>query len=128
MESGKVLTPTELTELYVEYKAALLDVELAETLRDSGSKDAATWESNAEQRVSDAVSDVDALKINAFLASTMIADRYEIIGRLRSQERPVSWTKIGEILGMSKQAAQQWYEHYNLRPRIENPTRRPEHS
>lgn len=124
MESEKVLTPTELTELYVEYKAALLDVELAETLRDSGSKDAATWEANSEKRVAGAVSDVDALEINAFLASTMIADRYAIIGRLRSQERPVAWSKIGEILGMSKQAAQQWYDTYNLRPRIENPTRR----
>lgn len=128
MESEKALTPTELTELYVEYKAALLDVELAETLRDSGSKDAATWEANSERRIADAVSDIDALEINAFLASTMIADRYAIIGRLRSQERPVPWSKIGEILGMSKQAAQQWYDTYNLRPRIENPTRRPEHS
>jgi hypothetical protein len=124
MESEKALTPTELTELYVEYKAALLDVELAETLRDSGSKDAPTWESNSEKRVADAVSDVDALEINAYLASTMIADRYAIIGRLRSEERPVPWSKIGEILGMSKQAAQQWYDTYNLRPRIENPTRK----
>ncbi|MCJ0894391.1 hypothetical protein [Rhodococcus sp. ARC_M5] len=124
MESEKALTPTELTELYVEYKAALLDVELAETLRDSGSRDAAIWESNSEKRVADAVSDVDALEINAYLASTMIADRYAIIGRLRSQERPVPWSKIGEILGMSKQAAQQWYDTYNLRPRIENPTRK----
>ncbi|MCX6489393.1 MAG: hypothetical protein NTX68_00195 [Rhodococcus sp.] len=124
MESEKALTPTELTELYIEYKAALLDVELAETLRDSGSKDAATWESNSGKRVADAVSDVDALEINAYLASTMIADRYAIIGRLRSQERPVPWSKIGEILGMSKQAAQQWYDTYNLRPRIQNPTRK----
>ena len=124
MESEKALTPTELTELYVEYKAALLDVELAETLRDSGSRDAAIWESNSDKRVADAVSDVDALEINAYLASTMIADRYAIIGRLRSQERPVPWSKIGEILGMSKQAAQQWYDTYNLRPRIENPTRK----
>lgn len=124
MESEKALTPTELTELYIEYKAALLDVELAETLRDSGSRDAAIWESNSEKRVADAVSDVDALEINAYLASTMIADRYAIIGRLRSQERPVPWSKIGEILGMSKQAAQQWYDTYNLRPRIENPTRK----
>lgn len=124
MESEKALTPTELTELYIEYKAALLDVELAETLRDSGSKDAETWELNSEKRVADAVSDVDALEINAYLASTMIADRYAIIGRLRSQERPVPWSKIGEILGMSKQAAQQWYDTYNLRPRIENPTRK----
>jgi hypothetical protein len=128
MESEKVLTPTELTERYVEYKAALLDVELADTLRDSGSKDAATWEANSKKRVAHAVSDVDALEINAFLASSMIADRYAIIGRLRSQERPVPWSKIGEILGMSKQAAQQWYDTYNLRPRIENPTRRPEHA
>lgn len=124
MESEKVLTPTELTELYVEYKAALLDVELAETLRDSGSKDAATWERNSELRMADAVSDVDALEINAYLASSMIADRYAIIGRLRSRERPVPWSKIGEILGMSKQAAQQWYDTFNLRPRIENPTRK----
>lgn len=124
MESEKVLTPTELTELYVEYKAALLDVELAEMVREQGSKDASTWEENSGRRMADAVSDVDALEINAFLASTMIADRYAIIGRLRSQERPVPWSKIGEILGMSKQAAQQWYDTYNLRPRIENPTRR----
>lgn len=124
MESERVLTPTELTELYVEYKAALLDVELAEMVREQGSKDAANWEANSERRMDGAVSDVDALEINAFLASTMIADRYAIIGRLRTQERPVSWSKIGEILGMSKQAAQQWYDTYNLRPRIENPTRR----
>ncbi|KZF07759.1 hypothetical protein A2J03_22220 [Rhodococcus sp. EPR-157] len=123
MESEKVLTAPELTALYDEYKAALLDIELAETLRESGNKDAATWEANSEQRMADAVSDIDALEINAFLASTMIADRYAIIGRLRSQERPVPWSKIGEILGMSKQAAQQWYGTYNLRPRTQNPTR-----
>jgi hypothetical protein len=128
MESEKVLTPTELTELYVEYKAALLDVELAEMVREQGSKDAASWEVNSEQRMAAAVSDVDALEINAFLASAMIADRYAIIGRLRSQDRPVPWSKIGEILGMSKQAAQQWYDTYNLRPRIENPTRRADPS
>ncbi|OZF42583.1 hypothetical protein CH293_26230 [Rhodococcus sp. 14-2470-1b] len=128
MESENVLTPTELTELYVEYKAALLDVELAEMVREQGSKDAASWEVNSEQRMAAAVSDVDALEINAFLASTMIADRYAIIGRLRSQDRPVPWSKIGEILGMSKQAAQQWYDTYNLRPRIENPTRRADPS
>jgi hypothetical protein len=74
--------------------------------------------------MADAVSDVDALEINAYLASSMIADRYAIIGRLRSRERPVPWSKIGEILGMSKQAAQQWYDTFNLRPRIENPTRK----
>nr|WP_181715722.1 hypothetical protein [Cryobacterium sp.]QJS06169.1 hypothetical protein [Cryobacterium sp.] len=124
MESENVLTPTELTELYVEYKAALLDVELAEMVRERGSKDAATWEANSERRMAGAVSDVDALEINAFLASTMIADRYAIIGRLRSQERPVPWSKIGEILGMSKQAAQQWYDTYNLRSPVQNPTRR----
>lgn len=124
MESEKVLTAPELTALYDEYKAALLDIELAETLRESGNKDAATWEANSEQRMADAVSDIDALEINAFLASTMIADRYAIIGRLRSQDRPVPWSKIGEILGMSKQAAQQWYGTYNLRPRTQNPTRR----
>lgn len=123
MESEKVLTPTELTELYVEYKAALLDVELAQMVREQGGKDAGTWVKNADQRIVDAVSDVDALEINAFLASTMIADRYAIIGRLRSQERPVPWSKIGEILGMSKQAAQQWYDTYNLRSPVRNPTR-----
>ncbi|MCJ0980592.1 hypothetical protein O4160_13625 [Rhodococcus sp. IEGM 1401] len=124
MESEKVLTPTELTELYVQYKDALVDVDLAEMVHEQGRKDAGTWTANAQRRMDDAVSDVDALEINAFLASTMIADRYAIIGRLRSQERPVPWSKIGEILGMSKQAAQQWYDTYNLRPRIENPTRR----
>ncbi len=123
MESDKVLTPTELTELYVEYQAALQDVELAEMVREQGSKDAGTWVKNADQRMADAVSDVDALEINAFLASTMIADRYAIIGRLRGQGRPVPWSKIGEILGMSKQAAQQWYDTYNLRSPVQNPTR-----
>ncbi|MFY2787435.1 hypothetical protein [Rhodococcus sp. MALMAid1271] len=123
MESESVLTPTELTALYVEYKAALLDVELAEIVREQGSKDAATWVKNSERRMGEAVSDVDALEINAFLASTMIADRYAIIGRLRSQERPLPWSKIGEILGMSKQAAQQWYDTYNLRSPVQNPTK-----
>ena len=93
-------------------------------VREQGSKDAASWEVNSEQRMAAAVSDVDALEINAFLASTMIADRYAIIGRLRSQDRPVPWSKIGEILGMSKQAAQQWYDTYNLRSPVQNPTRR----
>ena len=124
MESEKVLTPTELTELYVQYNDALVDVDLAQMVREQGSKDAATWEANAERGMDAAISDVDALEINAFLVSMMTSDRYAIIGRLRGRERPVPWSKIGEILGMSKQAAQQWYDTYNLRPRIENPTRK----
>ncbi|MDV8078050.1 hypothetical protein R4P47_15915 [Rhodococcus sp. IEGM 1370] len=124
MESEKVLTPTELTELYVRYNDALVDVDLAQMVREQGSKDAATWEANAERGLAAAISDVDALEINAFLVSMMTSDRYAIIKRLRGRERPVPWSKIGEILGMSKQAAQQWYDTYNLRPRIENPTRK----
>lgn len=128
MESEKVLTPTELTELYVRYNDALVDVDLAQMVREQGREDAATWVANAERGMAAAISDVDALEINAFLVSTMTSDRYAIIKRLRGRERPVPWSKIGEILGMSKQAAQQWYDTYNLRPRIENPTRKPKHS
>ncbi|CAH0299226.1 hypothetical protein HQO27_20605 [Rhodococcus fascians] len=124
MESEKVLTPTELTELYVRYNDALVDVDLAQMVREQGREDAATWVANAERGMAAAISDVDALEINAFLVSTMTSDRYAIIKRLRGRERPVPWSKIGEILGMSKQAAQQWYDTYNLRPRIENPTRK----
>ena len=124
MESEKVLTPTELTELYVRYNDALVDVDLAQMVREHGREDAATWVANAERGMAAAISDVDALEINAFLVSTMTSDRYAIIKRLRGRERPVPWSKIGEILGMSKQAAQQWYDTYNLRPRIENPTRK----
>ncbi|QII03767.1 hypothetical protein BH92_27335 (plasmid) [Rhodococcoides fascians A21d2] len=124
MKSEKVLTPAELTAMYDEYNAAIAAVDLAEGVREIRVKDAPKWIADAAQRRSEAISDFDALEINAFLASTMIADRYEIISRLRKQAPPVSWSKIGGVLGMSKQAAQQWYEHFNLRPRIENPTRK----
>lgn len=122
MESEKILTPTELTELYVQYKDALVGVDLAEMVREQGRKDAEVWVGDANKAMADAVSDVDALEINAYLASTMIADRYAIVKRLRAQDRPVPWSRIGKILGMSKQAAQQWYDTYNLRSPIENPT------
>lgn len=123
MKSERVLTQTELTDLYVQYNDALVGVDLAEMVREQGSKDAATWEANAERGMAAAISDADALEINAFLVSTMISDRYAIIKRLRNRERPLPWSKIGEMLGMSKQAAQQWHDTYNLRPRIPNPTK-----
>ena len=122
MESEKRLSAAELTAMYDEYTAALAAVELAEGVRELGRKDAARWVADAAQRRSEAVSDFDALEIKAFLASTMIADRYAIIGRLRSQNPPVAWSKIGDVLGMSKQAVHQWYGTYNLRPAVKNPT------
>lgn len=122
MESKKKLTAAELTAMYDEYKAALLGIELAEMGQELGHKGAAQKANAAAQRLDDAVSDFDALEINAFLASTMIADRYAIIERLRSQNPPTAWSKIGDVLGMSKQAVHQWYGDYNLRPRVKNPT------
>lgn len=122
MESEKKLTAAELTAMYDEYNAAIAAVDLADGVRELGRKDAPKWIADATQRRSEAVSDFDALEINAFLASTMIADRYAIIERLRSQNPPVQWSKIGDVLGMSKQAVHQWYGGYNLRPRVKNPT------
>ncbi|MDJ0362039.1 hypothetical protein [Rhodococcus sp. H29-C3] len=122
MNSMKKLTAAELSAMYDEYNAALAAVELAEGVRNLGRKDAEKWITDAERRRIEAVSDFDALEINAFLASTMIADRYAIIERLRSASPPVPWSKIGDVLGMSKQAVHQWYGGYNLRPRMKNPT------
>lgn len=122
MESEKTLTAAELAALYDEYRAALGEVELAEEVLELGRKDAPKWIADATQRRNEAVSDFDALEINAFLASTMIADRYAIIERLRSQSPPTAWSKIGDVLGMSKQAVHQWYGDYNLRRRVKNPT------
>ncbi|OAK53831.1 hypothetical protein [Rhodococcoides kyotonense] len=122
MDSEKKLTAAELTAMYDEYKAALDAVELAEGVRELGRTDAPKWIADAAHRRREAVSDFEALEINAFLASTMIADRYAIIERLRSQSPPTAWSKIGDVLGMSKQAVHQWYGGYNLRPRVKNPT------
>lgn len=122
MESGKVLTATELTAMYDEYNAALEGVDLAEAGLELGYKGSTQRADAAAQRKDNAVSDFDALEINAFLASALIADRYAIVGRLRSQNPPVPWSKIGDVLGMSKQAVHQWYGTFNLRPRVRNPT------
>lgn len=121
MESTEYLDAAELMALYTEYQAALQDVELAESAVEVKLKGAKAMQERADARVENAISDLDALEVNAFLASTLLADRFAIVTRLREQQ--VSWAKIGTILGMSRQAAQQWHDYFHLRPRAVNPTR-----
>ncbi|OZC83439.1 hypothetical protein CH282_15925 [Rhodococcus sp. 06-418-1B] len=121
MESTEYLDAAELMKLYTEYQAALQDVELAEAAVETKLRGAKAMSERAAVRSENSISDLDALEVNAFLASTLLADRFAIVSRLREQQ--VSWAKIGTILGMSRQAAQQWHDYFHLRPRAVNPTR-----
>ncbi|MBY6414825.1 hypothetical protein HQ346_24800 [Rhodococcus sp. BP-252] len=121
MESSEYIEAPELMSLYTDYKAALRDLALADMAVEKQYRDGPEMKRSADQRVEDALSDLDALEVNAFLASTLLADRFAIVTRLREQQ--VSWAKIGTILGISRQAAQQWHDYFHLRPRAENPTR-----
>jgi hypothetical protein len=121
MESTEYLDAPELMALYTEYQEALQDVDLANSAVESKLRGAKAMQQRAAERVENGLSDLDALEVNAFLASTLLADRFAIVTRLREQQ--VSWARIGTILGMSRQAAQQWHDYFHLRPRAANPTR-----
>lgn len=121
MESTEYLDEAELMALYAEYDAALQDVQIADAAAEQKLKGAKAMQHRAAERVENGLSDLDALEVNVFLASSLLADRFAIVTRLREQQ--VSWAKIGEILGMSRQAAQQWHDYFHLRPRAANPTK-----
>ena len=53
------------------------------------------------------MSALDALAVNRELVDLLIARRWYVIRDAR--EAGASWSQIGAALGMSKQAAQDWY-------------------
>ncbi|MDJ0363112.1 hypothetical protein [Rhodococcus sp. H29-C3] len=122
MESEKKLEPSELLALYGIYDAAQVTADMAETMQINGHESAEKWKAIASRRLADAVSDADALEINVFLASSLLADRFAIVRRLREQDPPMPWSKIGGMLGMTKQSAHEWFAGGNIRPRADNPT------
>lgn len=123
MKSERVLEAHELMALYGAYDAAHTTAEMTTAFMGGGSAAAEKWQKDAANQLDAAISDEDALRINVFLASSLLADRFAIVRRLREQEPPVSWSRIGAVLGMSKQAANEWFLNGNIRPRAVNPTK-----
>lgn len=117
-----MLEPSELLALYSTYDAAHITADMAETMQINGHENAEKWQAIANRRLAAAMSDADALEINVFLASSLLADRFAIVRRLREQDPPTPWSKIGAMMGMSKQSAHEWFAGGNIRPRTDNPT------
>lgn len=55
------------------------------------------------------VSALDALEANTHLVELLVARRWSVMQTAR--ETGASWSEIGAALGMSKQAAHEWYGH-----------------
>lgn len=113
----------DLYAVYGDYVGAHATREIADRYAEKGQlEDAARWRRMADDRLGNIVSDMDALEINVYIASQLQRDRLEIVSRLRDTSKPLSWTTIGQALGMTKQAAHEWFHRAYQRPRIPNPT------
>lgn len=123
MESERELNEKDLFALYGDYVAAHNTAKIAAMYANRGDiEDAERLSEIADYRLANIVSDLDALEINAYIASRLQQDRHEIVGRLRAAEHPTSWTRIGQALGMTKQSVHGWFNRGFQRPGPRNPT------
>jgi hypothetical protein len=123
MDVNRELSAQDLYALYGDYVAAHATRQVAERYAEEGPPELAErWRRMADDRLGNIISDKDALEINVHIGSRLQRDRLEIVSRLRGTAKPLSWTMIGQALGMTKQAAHEWFHRAYRRPYIPNPT------
>lgn len=123
MEAGRQLHEKDLYALYGDYVAAHNTALLAEIYANRGAlEEAEEFGKIAKDRLAHVISDMDALEINAFIASRLQRERHDIVGRLRAAEHPASWARIGHALGMTRQSVHEWFNRGFRRPDTPNPT------
>lgn len=126
MKSSRELHEKDLFALYGDYIAAHSTAQVAVLYANRGAlEEAEQFRKIAADRLANVISDIDALEINAYIASRLQQDRHHIVGRLRSAERPVSWATIGHALGMTRQSVHEWFHRGFRRPNAPNPTSAP---
>ena len=125
MDVARQLNEKDLYALYGDYVGAHATRQVADRYAEKGQEgDAEHWRRMAGDRLDNVISDMDALEINAYIASQLQRDRLDIVARLRSTSRPASWTRIGQALGLTKQTAHEWFHRGYRRPVADNPTAR----
>lgn len=123
MTEKRYMNEKELYALYGDYVGAYATRQMVDRYTALGqTEDAERWRRIAEDRLDNIVSDMEALEINVYIASKLQRDRLDIVARLRGSAKPLSWTTIGQALGMTKQAAHEWFHRAYRRPSVPNPT------
>ncbi|MBY6709184.1 MULTISPECIES: hypothetical protein [unclassified Rhodococcus (in: high G+C Gram-positive bacteria)] len=123
MAFDRYLDQRELFQEYSSYSDAHELAAAARRMTERGDDRAAMMTESAQNALSgNTITDEDALAVNAHISQGLLRQRHDIVTRLREQDPPMSWTRIGELLGMSKQAAHRWHTRGYLRPTTDNPS------
>lgn len=123
MDANKELNTKELYGLYGNYVAAHATRLVADNFaRDGKAADAERFRQMADDRLANIIGDMDALEINVYIASQLQRERLQIVERLRAAPKPMSWTNIGQALGLTRQSAHEWFHRGYQRPTVPNPT------
>lgn len=122
MDVERQMNEKDLYALYGDYVGAHATRQIADRYAENGQEAAERWRRMADDRLANVISDMDALEINAYIASQLQRDRLDIVARLRSTSKPASWTRIGQALGLTKQTVHEWFHRGYRRPIAANPT------